>query len=89
MGLTPEQAAKLDEIHRFFKRLEMAFAPPAPEPLDEGEIERQRKEVERALEADAGPTGEDLLMWSVDGPLPSELREAEATPAESPGSEQR
>lgn len=81
MVLTREQEQKLDDVLRFFRRIEAAFAPPAPEPLDAAEAERQRKEVEKALEAEigAGPSGEDLLMWSVPGPLPSEIREAEIT----------
>lgn len=82
VGMTPEQEAKLDEVLRFFRRIETAFAPPRPEPLDGETAEVERKLAEVMGEE---PSAEDLIAWSLPGPLPSELRAFEAS-GESPES---
>lgn len=74
--MTPEQDAKLDYLCRFVRKLELAFAPP-PAVVKEEETKAVEQRLAEVMAEE--PSAEDLMFWSLPGPLPSETRAAEAT----------
>ena len=75
--------AKLDEVLTFVRQFRQAFAPrPQPSPEEVAKAEALSKELEEAMLKEM-PSAEDLMSWSVPGPLPSEIAEAERKGAQS------
>lgn len=85
MAMTPDARLaaveqKLDELLSFWRKVEAAFAPPAPPPPTPEEQKAVEDEIARLVKE--MPSDEDLLHWSTPGPLPSEIAAAEAEPEE-------
>lgn len=76
VGLTPEQEGKLNYLYRFVRKLEVAFAPPRPL-AEEEDIKTTEQRLAEVMAQE--PSAEDLMFWSLPGPLPSEARAAEAS----------
>lgn len=71
---------KLDELLAFWRKVEAVFAPPSSPPPTSEELKSVEDDLAKAM--GEMPSEEDLLNWSVPGPLPSEIAAAEAEPEE-------